>query len=63
MPTIYITLFDHSDQEILLPYTYRRNGKKRKKLEALKPTLWQQVKDCFIDGIVLLREKKWRAVK
>lgn len=57
MPTMYITMWDHHDREILIPYVYGKNGKKRKRPEALKPSPYQKVKDGFTDLFNMVRGK------
>jgi len=57
MPTVYVRMWDQHDQEVIWPYTYGKNGKKRKRPAALKPSLWQKVKDGYEDFFTMLRGK------
>lgn len=49
MPVVYIKLWDSHDQEIMWPYQYGKNGKKRKRPIPLKPTVWQKIRDGYVE--------------
>jgi hypothetical protein len=57
MPTVYVKLWNHHDQEVLWPYTYGKNGKKRQKPAALKPSWWSNMCDRYADLCNIVRGK------
>jgi hypothetical protein len=57
MPTMYITLWNQHDQEVIAPYTYGKNGKKSRKPKPVKLSTWQKIQDGYIDLWNMLRGK------
>lgn len=58
MPTVYVKMFDQHDQDVIWPYIYGKNGKKRKRPEALKPSSWQKLKDGYTDLFNMIKGKR-----
>jgi hypothetical protein len=57
MPTIYLKMYGPHDQEIMMPYTYGKNGRKKRKPVDLKPKWWEKIADGYIDLFNMLRGK------
>lgn len=54
MPTILITLWDNHNEQVVMPYTYGKNGKRKQKPIPLKVSAWRKA----VDGVKAL----WFAV-
>jgi len=57
MPTIYVKIWDQNDQEVIAPFVYGKNGKKKRKPEDLKPKWWRRVMNGYVDLLGLIRQK------
>lgn len=57
MPTIYVTLWDPHDREILIPYTYGKAAKRPRKATPLKEPWWRRMLDSWKDLFDIIDHK------